>query len=849
MIEHGSTVLTEQQHELDYRPRIWGHVPLRNPDFVGRHELLELIQSHLTEPDAAVVQPEVLYGLAAIGKSQTAVEYIYRHIADYDVVWWIPSEQMTQITSSFAELGKKLNLPGTESTETGIHSVLEALRQGVPHRRWLLVFDNADNPEMVSQFFPAGTGNILITSRNSQWSGIARTTEVDLFTREESKELLFQHNNITDSEADRLAEALGDLPLAVEQAAAWRAQTGMPIDEYLQLLDQNVADLLGDQADSQLSVSGRHRSVVAAWSVPLNRLRIEHPAALQLLQLCAFFSAEPIPRRLFTAARPTPTPPELTQALSNPIKLNQAIREISRYSLAKIDHRNNTIQLHRLVQTVLKNELSESDQNDMRHAVHVLLVAGNTGDPKNSATWPDYAELLPHVISSDAIACQFDTWVQTLVLNLVSYLLRSGDYHSAKMLAAKAFTAWQTNLDENNESTLAMARHYSEALRRLGLRKEASTLNQQSIEHARTIFGEDSEIYLSIADVVAADLRLQGRLVDELNMQQDIVDKAQQLHGPDDPITLNYANSLAGCYRLTGQFAKARELDEHVLHQRKLILGAEHPDTFLTWNALAMDLRECGQYVEACRIQEGILTRQRGILGNSHPRIIGAVRNLAVAQRKAGQHLKAFNLTEECLDLYQRRHGKEHLDTITTQMCLAADLRHLDDLPRSRDVGMQSYLMFEKVYGQAHPFTMIAATNLAITLRLLDQTIEARELNEKARTTLREALGEDHPYTLVATTNLASDLAALGDIWAAYELDVVTFERSAAMLGSTHPSTLAVASNLSIDLDQLGRTDEAAVLRAKTITSFCTVLGKNHPTTLDAIRSIRANTDTDTMQL
>lgn len=182
--------------------------------------------------------------------------------------------------------------------------------------------------------------------------------------------------------------------------------------------------------------------VIAAWvsRSPQSDI-VKSRAALQLLQVCAFFGPEPISRKMFSGVRGTPVPEALAEAFADPIKLNRAVREISRYSLAKIDHRNNTLQLHRLVQTVFKNRLNTDEQDTMRHAVHVLLV---NGDPDTADNWPRYAALLPHATMSRAANCR-DKWVRELMINLVLYLLASGDYGGALDFAEQCISIWREN--------------------------------------------------------------------------------------------------------------------------------------------------------------------------------------------------------------------------------------------------------------------------------------------------------------------------------------------------------------------------------------------------------------------
>lgn len=841
----GFPLSVEQRREGMTKPQLWGAVPLRNPDFVGRKQLLESLRQRLLEPGATAVLPEALHGMGGVGKSQTVVEYIYQHASEYDVVWWISAEHPSQITSSLVELAKKMALPTAATADTAVPAVLDALRRGEePYSRWLLVFDNADRPETVRQFFPAGSGHVVVTSRNSEWGNIARPVEVDLFTRAESKQLLNRRGGeLTDSDADRLAEALGDLPLAIEQAAAWRAQTGMQVSEYLDLLEQNRIELLeaGTSSDYQLPVA-------AAWNVPLNRLKNEHRAALQLLQVCAFFGPEPISRKLFSGARGTPVPDALAKAFSDPIKLNRAVREISRYSLAKIDHRNNTLQLHRLVQTVLKNRLDSDEQDVMRHAVHVLLVKGDPGDPDVAANWPQYAALLPHATMSRAVSCS-DEWVRELMINFVRYLLSSGDYGGALDFAENCLSIWQVNLGETNLHTLEMSRRYAIALRRLGNIDQAMELNEKTLDLLRNEVGEDNETFLAMLDTVAADRRTKGRFTEELELQQLVYDRSKDLLGENEPATLYYAANLASCFRMMGDFFRARELDQDTTSRRSVVLGEDHLMTYRSRNALAMDIRESGDYVGAGKLQEETLEKQKELFGEDHPFTVGAMRNLAVALRKAGDHDGARQQSEQCVALYRRRFGDKHIDTVTSLMCLSADLRLIPDLRGSLDLAEQSHRLFKDIRGENHPYTLIAATNLAVTCRLSGDIARARALNEEAVAGLREVFHDDHPFTLVAATNLASDLAALGEHEAAKRRDEDLLARLTRVLGAEHPSTLAVSLNLSIDLTNLNRPDDSAILHASTMAGFRRVLGDNHPATIAASQSVRANCDSDTMEL
>ncbi len=91
-------------------PAVWGHVPPRNPNFTGREELLDALHRRLRKEKATAVLPNALHGMGGVGKSMLAVEYVYRHLGDYDVVWWISAERTAQIALSLVELAPQLGL-------------------------------------------------------------------------------------------------------------------------------------------------------------------------------------------------------------------------------------------------------------------------------------------------------------------------------------------------------------------------------------------------------------------------------------------------------------------------------------------------------------------------------------------------------------------------------------------------------------------------------------------------------------------------------------------------------------------------------------------------------------------
>jgi hypothetical protein len=826
-------------------PPIWGNVPPRNLNFTGRDDLIEDLRGQLTAGGTAAVLPAALHGMGGIGKTQTAAEYIYRHLDEYDLVWWIQASQPTQIRSGLTDLARHLDLPGSSEAHMAVPAVLEALRRGNPVRRWLLVFDAAESPEMVRRFFPSnGPGEILVTSRNPAWAGVARPLEVSVFRREESKELLRRRGpDITDAEANQLADKLGDLPLAIEQAAAWRAETGMPVVEYLRLFDEKVAEIFDSATSPDYEVS-----VAAAWNVSFDELRKRNAAAHQILNICAYFSPEPISRDLFTGVRGVSISPELDVTLRDPIQLARAIRDINRYGLAKIDHRNNTIQLHRLVQLVLRTRLiTPKVQAQMRHGAHQLLANLDPNDPEPVKNWQRYQELLPHAYAAEVVDCS-DSWVRQLVINLMRFLFEWGDHDEATKLAKQALDDFTAKMGPSDPQTLEVGLRLGFYLWVQGKFAEARELNQHTLKQRIQVSGEDSEETLAAQANILADLKAQGDFAGAHRLSEEILLKTRKLLGDDDPDTLQAAYVHGISLRLIGDYAAARKLDENTYQKRVEILGHDHTKALDSLIALVVDRRDSGEYAWARRQNDRLLTQS--IEGRGTDQLFTQILTylLSIARRKDGDHAGALELSGPVLGHFRNRYGSDHPNTVSCLLAHSIDLRHAGEFAEARSLGEAAFDSYRKLLGEHHHHTLAATVDLAVTLRLSGDAEGARALDQRALDQLRVSLGPDHPTAIVSGINLASDLAALGETEAAITLGREMLGRVQNSLGAEHPTALAAAVNLVFDMRVAGHEDTEAQY-SDVMTRYRRTLGDDHLATILASRGSRANCDIDPLLL
>lgn len=223
-VEPGSGAET---NPVEVRPSVWTVPYRRNPNFTGRSELLEELERSLESGDvAAVTQARAVHGLGGVGKTQLAVEFAYRHRDRYEAVLWVEAEDSRTIAGNYARLAGELGLSAGDDTDEA--ATVAVVRDWLEsHGQWLLILDNAVQRADVLPYLPRqAAGAVVITSRNPDWLGVAQPLSVPVLPRPEAIALLHSRTGESDSDAaGALAEALGDLPLALAQAGGYIAST------------------------------------------------------------------------------------------------------------------------------------------------------------------------------------------------------------------------------------------------------------------------------------------------------------------------------------------------------------------------------------------------------------------------------------------------------------------------------------------------------------------------------------------------------------------------------------------------------------------------------------------------
>jgi tetratricopeptide (TPR) repeat protein len=808
-------------------PPVW-NVPARNPTFTGRTTLLDRLRADLNGL-LRETRPQVLHGLGGVGKTQIALEYAHRFHGDYDIVWWIPSEEPNRAQQSLADLADRVGIHTSDVVEATA-AVREYLQRSAARQKALLIFDNVQTSgaETLRAVIPAdGTAHVVITSRDSELSTIATSTlDVDVFTRAESVEhLRLMVPDLAEEDADRLADLLGDLPIVVKMAAAWLTETGQPVTAYLDRLCQDPDVVLGEAPPEHL------QPVTAAWRATIDQLRERSPAAVRLLELCAFFGPEPIAMRLIHSDAFIDALRHFDPYLGDEkLMVDRLVRDLGRFALARVDFTDQSIQIHRLLQALVRGSLSPDDQAQMRGTIRRVLarLRPAEGDVDNPSTWPAYAILWPHLYACGADQTD-EAETRQLMVDRVRYLATRGQINAALDLGRRMQAIWQAQTPDDTW-TLALGCEVANALRQLGQAEESLEIDLDVHERQRSNprLGPAHLHTLRTAGSLAADLRALGRWSEALDRDRKTHELMAREYGPDQPRTLWAANNLAVSLRITGRCFEARDLDQTIYDQRREMLGVGHALTLLSATSLGRDLSDCGQFTEALRLLHTTLDLCRDELGESTPTTLYATKELGSAARRAGRYDEARQRTRAVYDELVTVFGRDAPETLSCALSLARDESDSGNVEIARKIASRAWEAYAVRLGGPHPYTLASASNVSAYLAVAGDLSAAAALAEATHQQLSRGLGAGHLFTLSCGVNLANISAEMGHGERALELLTRAAEAFARTLGRAHPESLASAANRAILLSSAGRDREANQLRSQTLEMMRGTYGGDH---------------------
>jgi tetratricopeptide (TPR) repeat protein len=751
-------------------PRPFIGVPPRIASFTGRAGELDRLDAILMrDKPAAVTQASVgrvaVQGMGGVGKTSLAVEYAHRFRGLYAGVCWCPAETRTGLLSALASLAVTLGAATAE--EADVEKAAKAtLRQLAEQRAtWLLVYDNVPAPDAVADLLPSAGVRVLITSRFSDWSELADEVALDVLPVEEAVALLESRTVRRDAAgAKTLAEALGNLPLALDHAAAYCKRTQMRFGDY------------AAKASSLIDVAprgaGYPRSVAATFDLAISAAVAECQAAEALMAYLAQCAPERIPMALIEGA------------IDDEDERREALAALAEVSLVKHDPFEDgtpAVTVHRLVQAAARarSEANGSAQDAVARLVARLVAIYPEESFTNPGSWRLCSQLTPHLLArrdagSDA-ALEVAGWPKLLDL-AGSYFHTRAAYPQALPLFRDALAIRERTLGPEHPDTAT-------SLNNLALLRQ----HQGDLAGVRPLFERALAIW-------------------------------EKALGPEHPETLTALNNLGCLLRDQGNSTEARPLFERALTIRENVLGPEHLKTVTSLRNLALLLRDQGNFTEARPLFERALAISEKVLGPEHPDTATSLNSLAVLLREQGDFAGARPLHERALAIREKVLGPEHRATATSLNDLALLLKDQGDYAGARPILERALAINEKALGPLgpeHPETASGFDNLAVLLRDQGDFAGARPLHERALAIREKVLGPEHPHTNRARCNLSRLLLLIGHSTEALTLGETSLNAFDKVLGRDHAWTKDSARVTADALDALGRTEEAKALRER----------------------------------
>ncbi|KAJ7704675.1 hypothetical protein B0H16DRAFT_710753 [Mycena metata] len=875
-----ATVGTEQALQLQntWVSQITSHCPPPSRIFCGRQDILDKMHHFFSDTGGQHIY--VLYGLGGAGKTQIALKFIEE--SSFSNVFLVDTSKIETIETALKSIA---------SVGDSAQDALGWFQSN--HNKWLLFFDNADDPKInLHDFIPkCNHGNILITSRNPELRSYGAHTLVPDMEEVDATTLLLRRANIESSEENlklgtEIVKELHYLPLAIVQAGAFISQSE-DLEGYRVLYHSNRARLLSEKGAQ--SHDDYAQTVFTTWQISVDQLS---DLAATLLRLCSFLHYTGISEDMFSMASkydfPSWCPPreELQEPLKflshflgptgewDSFKFLDVTNEIKAYSLISFNTKTKLFSIHPLVHAWSRSTLPDEEpfllcmssilgmcittipeQEIQITAVQLLphLVLLKSINPDgvadfrrafweiyyNAGKYKDARDIAEQVLEKSQLLLGEDHWDTLLAMgNLAATCAHQGEFRKAEELQVLVLKKSTKLQGEDHPHTLLAMGDLAATYSELGEFQQAEELEVLVLEKRTKLLGEDHPHTLSAMGNLAGTYSGLGEFQKAKELGVLVLEKHTKLLGEDHPRTLLAMGNLAQAYFNLGEFQKAEELKVLVLEKHTKLLGEDHPGTLLAMGNLAQTYSNLGQFQKAEELEVLVLEKRTKLLGEDHPHTLLAMGNLAQTYSNLGQFQRAAGLQVLVLEKRTRLLGGDHPDTLLVMGNLPSIYSKLGEFQKAEELKVLVLEKCTKLLGEDHPRTLLAMGNLARTYSDLGEFQKAEELNVLVLEKRTKVLGEDHPHTLLTMGNLAQTYSNLGQFQKAEELEVLVLEKRTKLLGEDHPHTLSAMGNLARTYSDLGEVQKAEELEVLVLEKRRQLLGDKHPHTILAMENL-----------
>ena len=690
--------------------------------FIERGEQKQL-KAVITDP---TMHRTVLLGMRGCGKTQLAASLAEQcEDANWNLVAWINAVSRESIQSDLVELAKQLGI-GTSDQPTQdqvIRSFLSRMKSAKPADR-LIVFDNVEDINHLTGLIPSGDGvRVVATTTNKVgwedqgWNSI----KVGVFDRSESINYLLTVTKSDDRDAaNALTERLGDLPLAIAQAAATARNKDLSLARYLQRLNSRGEELVirpipGDEytVDVAMALWMAVEDAVDGLKDGMKEMARRQLGALALL------AESGVPTRWLD-----PSMEQLDEDQSHETQwgadedAHDALTELIRRSIVQQSADGSTTMLHRLQAQVLRESWTQEEREQARESAAALLGS----------------------VDVDAFP-RDDTYSRRKETHDLLEQLRSINEKPYSVEVLKTEPArWALN------NTL---KHTYD----LGFPEEATTLSD-IVRYVQSYLGSSSREARTLANNLAVVYQASGHLDIAISIYERNYEETRRVIGSDEPETLEVRSNLLYAYQTVDRVDEAIRGYKQLVIDCNRVLGCRHQLTLTVRNNEAAAHQAAGLLQDAIRLYEEVLRDHIRYLSSDHPNTLATRNNLAMAYQYAGQLNKAIEQYEMVRNDGTRIMGADHPDTLTWRDNLASAYLEAGRLTESVIVYEQVLADRVRVLGEDHPTTLTSRNNLAYAYHAAGRLTEAITLYEQVLLDCTRVLGPDHPLTATVRKNL-----------------------------------------------------------------------------------------------
>ncbi|GHO79489.1 hypothetical protein KSD_72600 [Ktedonobacter sp. SOSP1-85] len=721
----------------------------RNPFFTGREEILSAIRhTLLQEQTTAVGQPSAVSGLGGIGKTQIALEYAYRHRQHYRSIFWVQADTPEHLYTSMQRLAHQLNRPfsNEEDQHASIHVVKRWLET---HNGWLLIIDNADILTSLDNMLPQNHhGHILITTRESTTGMMSHLFKVDTMNIKEATHLLLRRakylqsgellESIPEAEqkiAREIVSEMGGLPLAIDQAGAYIEETHCSLSRYLDLFHAHQIQLLKRRGKHQKQ---HPNSVATTFSLAFAKVREMHPLATDVLKFCASFAPFAIPINFFEQKVKDLNSP-LFDVFANPLDLEEAISTLHSFSLIQRDGRENTLEMHRLVQAVIRDEMPESEQ--MQWAERVVTAIGTHILAKNNKInkiFDKFTILHSFEAATHILEWNFARIEAIPVLYIAGHQsIYLAGFHQATSFFSKGLSICDEILGDTHLLSVQMLTGLAITYKRGRNHEQAISLYERALQVGPKIFGEKSldfaEILMSLAGLYKdrEEYEKAGQLYEQVHTICNVVEHEKVLEKDDLALLINIYTNVGNFFLRQHKTTEAEPYLKQALHLHQELFA--HKDilyAFIVSN-LAEFSRLQGKTAEAIAQHEEALDLRKKLIGEKHPDIAESLYNLGTLYEDENRDVEAERYYKQALTIYEKALGSQHLTPTLVKKVLASFYNCQKRYEEAKPLFQSALATYETILGEKHAKTMQVLLDLGYLYEQQGKHEEAIRVYEK----------------------------------------------------------------------------------------------------------------------